>query len=114
QTRSFMYITDCVQGIDMIMHCDQLIATPVNLGSSELVSVNELVSKVERIAGVTLKREYDLTAPRGVGGRNSDNTFIQQVRNWEPSTNLDEGLSLTYDWIKGQYLSRKQGMLVVA
>ena len=77
-TRSFMYIDDCVKGIDMIMHSDALIATPINLGTSELVTVNELVSKVEKIAGVKLKREYDLTAPRGVAGRNSDNTFIKK------------------------------------
>ncbi len=83
-TRSFMYIDDCVKGIDMIMHCDDLIATPINLGTSELVTVNELVSKVEKIAGVKLKREYDLTAPRGVAGRNSDNTFIKKMLNWEP------------------------------
>jgi nucleoside-diphosphate-sugar epimerase len=114
QTRSFMYIADCVQGIDMIMHCEELIATPINLGSSELVSINELVSKIERIAGVTLKRVYDPTAPHGVGGRNSDNTFIKQVLKWEPNTTLDAGLRHTYEWIKGQYQSRQQGMLVVA
>ena len=79
QTRSFMYIDDCVKGIDMIMHCDKLIATPINLGSNELVSINALVSLLEEIAGVKLNRHYDLTAPRGVAGRNSDNTFIQQV-----------------------------------
>jgi GDP-D-mannose 3', 5'-epimerase len=114
QTRSFMYIEDCVKGIDMIMHCDDLIATPINLGSSELVSINELVSKVERIAGVGLARQYDLTAPRGVGGRNSDNTFIKQVLRWEPNTSLDVGLRHTYEWIKEQYYSRKEGKLVVA
>jgi len=114
QTRSFMYIEDCVKGIDMIMHCDDLIATPINLGSSELVSINELVNKVERIAGVGLARQYDLTAPRGVGGRNSDNTFIKQVLRWEPNTSLDVGLRHTYEWIKEQYYSRKQGKLVVA
>jgi len=114
QTRSFMYIDDCVKGIDMIMHCDDLIATPINLGSSELVSINELVTKVERIAGINLARQYDLTAPRGVGGRNSDNTFIKQVFGWEPDTSLDIGLRHTYEWIKEQYLNRKQGKLVVA
>jgi nucleoside-diphosphate-sugar epimerase len=114
QTRSFMYIGDCVKGIDMIMHCPQLIATPINLGSSELVSINELVSKVERIAGIELRRKYDLSAPRGVGGRNSDNTFIQEVLHWEPNTTLDEGLYHTYHWIKEQYTRRKQGQLVVA
>jgi GDP-D-mannose 3',5'-epimerase len=114
QTRSFMYIADCVKGIDMIMHCDELTATPINLGSRELVSINELVSKVERIAGITLKRQYDLTAPRGVGGRNSDNTFIKRVLKWEPNTTLEMGLRHTYEWIKDQYHSRKEGKLVVA
>jgi nucleoside-diphosphate-sugar epimerase len=78
-TRSFMYIQDCVKGIDMITHTDALIATPINLGSSELVSINDLVTKIEKIAGVKLERDYDLTAPRGVAGRNSDNTFIQKM-----------------------------------
>jgi nucleoside-diphosphate-sugar epimerase len=112
-TRSFMYIDDCVKGIDMIMHCDDLIATPINLGSSELVSINELVSRVEKIAGVKLKREYDPTAPRGVAGRNSDNTFIQKVLKWEPDTPLDVGLAATYKWIKQQYADRKKGRRVV-
>jgi GDP-D-mannose 3',5'-epimerase len=109
QTRSFMYIDDCVKGIDMITHCDDLIATPINLGSSELVLINDLVSKVEKIAAVKLKREYEANAPRGVAGRNSDNTLIKSVLNWEPSTTLEIGLRHTYDWIKGQYYSRKQG-----
>ena len=109
-----MYIDDCVKGIDMIMHCDELIATPINLGSSELVSINDLVSKVEKIAGVKLKREYDLTAPRGVAGRNSDNTFIKNVLGWEPNTTLDTGLLETYNWIKEQYHIRKQGGRVIA
>jgi len=114
QSRSFMYIDDCVKGVDMIMHCDQLIATPVNLGSSELVSINKLVEMVESIAGVKLDRKYDLTAPRGVGGRNSDNTFIQQILHWEPNTTLIAGLRETYQWIQEQYQKRKKGQLVVA
>jgi GDP-D-mannose 3', 5'-epimerase len=113
QTRSFMYIDDCVKGIDKIMHCDDLIATPINLGSSELVSINDLVSKVEKIAGVKLKREYQLDAPRGVAGRNSDNTFIKKVLGWEPDTTLDAGLRATYKWIKIQWEARKQGKRVV-
>jgi len=114
QTRSFMYIDDCVQGIDMIMHCDELIATPINLGSSELVSINELVNKVTTIAGVTLAREHDLNAPRGVAGRNSDNTFIKQILKWEPNTTLDVGLGHTYEWIRDQYYDRREGKRVVA
>jgi len=113
QTRSFMYIDDCTKGIDMIMHCDELIATPINLGSSELVSINDLVSKVEKIAGIKLKREYDLKAPRGVAGRNSDNTFIQEVLDWEPNTSLNAGLRATYKWIEEQYRKRKKGKRVV-
>lgn len=113
QTRSFMYIADCVKGIDMIAHCDELIATPINLGSAELVTIDALVTKVEAIAGVKLHRKYDLTAPRGVAGRNSDNTFITQVLKWEPDTSLDAGLRETYYWIRDQYLRRKQGQLVV-
>ena len=108
-----MYIDDCVKGIDMIMHTDALIATPINLGTSELVSINELVSKVEKIAGVTFKREYDLDAPRGVAGRNSDNTFIKKMLKWEPGTPLDAGLRATYKWIKTQYLAKKAGKRVV-
>jgi len=113
QTRSFMYIDDCTKGIDMIMHCDDLVATPINLGSRELVSINDLVSKVEKIAGIQLKRHYDLSAPRGVAGRNSDNTFIQKVLQWEPNTPLDTGLRATYKWIEERYNRRKKGHRVV-
>jgi GDP-D-mannose 3',5'-epimerase len=109
QTRSFMYIDDCVEGIDMITHCDDLIATPINLGSSELFSINKLVDVIEEIAGVKLERKYDLDAPRGVAGRNSDNTFIKQVLGWEPSTPLREGMAKTYAWIRQQYEDRKAG-----
>ena len=109
QTRSFMYIDDCVRGIDMIAHCDDLIATPINLGTSELISINDLVSMIEDIAGVNLTRHYDLDAPRGVAGRNSDNTFIKKILDWEPNTPLREGMEKTYSWIKQQYLDRKAG-----
>jgi nucleoside-diphosphate-sugar epimerase len=114
QSRSFMYIADCMKGIDMIMHCDQLVGTPINLGSSELVSINEVVDKVEAIASVKLDRKYNFAAPRGVAGRNSDNTFIQQVLHWEPNTSLAIGLRETYLWIEDQYQKRKKGQLVVA
>ena len=113
QTRSFCYIDDCIAGIDAIMHCPKLIATPINLGSSELVSINELVSIVEEIAGVTLDRRYDLDAPKGVAGRNSDNTFIRQVLGWEPSTPLRDGMKVTYDWIASQMADRKAGKRIV-
>jgi GDP-D-mannose 3',5'-epimerase len=114
QTRSFMYIDDCVKGIDMITHCEKLIATPINLGSSELVSINDLVSIIEDIAGIKMERHYDLDAPRGVAGRNSDNTFIQQVLGWEPSTPLRMGMEKTYAWIKQQYADRKAGIYTPA
>ncbi len=114
QTRSFMYIDDCVQGIDMIMHCKDLIAVPINLGSSQMVSINELVSLAEKIGGITLEREYDLDAPKGVAGRNSDNTFIQQVLGWEPNTPLEDGLAQTYKWIEKQFTDRKAGKRTVS
>ena len=109
QTRSFMYIDNCIKGVDMIMHCDDLIATPINLGTSELISINDLVSMLEVIAGVKLTRHYDLDAPRGVAGRNSDNSFIQEVLGWEPDIPLRVGMEKTYAWIKQQYLDRKVG-----
>src|SRR5947199_8559401 len=86
QTRSFMYIDDCVQGTRRIM--DSTIAAPINLGSEEMVTINELVSMVEEIAGITVTRRYDLDAPKGVRGRNSDNTMIRERLGWEPSTAL--------------------------
>ena len=113
QTRSFMYIDDCIKGLDMITHCDDLIATPINLGSSELVSINELVSIAEDFGGVTLERAYKLDAPRGVAGRNSDNTMIQEILGWQPATSLRDGIGKTYPWIEEQYEGRKAGKRVV-
>ena len=88
----------------MIMHGD--FVDPLNLGSSELVSINHLVDIVEDIAGMKLKRNYNLNAPRGVAGRNSDNTLIQKVFNWEPSTRLRDGLERTYRWIHDEMVAR--------
>jgi GDP-D-mannose 3',5'-epimerase len=113
QTRSFMFIEDCLWGIDQIMHSPQLIAIPINLGSSELVSINDLVSMVEDIAGVKLMRHYKLDAPRGVAGRNSDNTFIQSVLGWQPDIPLHAGMAKTYAWISEQFFLRKAGKKVV-
>jgi nucleoside-diphosphate-sugar epimerase len=97
QTRTFMYVDDCVKGTQMIAAGDN--PEPVNLGSDELVSINQLVDIVEKIAGVTLEREYDLSAPQGVRGRSSDNTEILRRYGWEPSTTLADGLERTYRWI---------------
>jgi nucleoside-diphosphate-sugar epimerase len=108
-----MYIDECTLGIDQIMHCEKLIATPINLGSSELVSINDLVSMVEEIGGIKLNRTYQLDAPKGVAGRNSDNTFIQSVLGWEPNLPLQKGLEKTYAWIKDQYYLKKAGKRVV-
>jgi len=113
QTRSFMFIEDCVKGIDMITHCEELTAVPINLGSSELLSINALVSLAEEIGGVRLKRRYDLGAPQGVAGRNSDNTFIKKVLGWEPSTPFRAGLTKTYRWIEQQYKDRRAGRRTV-
>lgn len=100
QTRSFMYVSDCIEGIGRIMQGDS--PEPVNLGSSELVTVNELVDIVEDIAGVSLTRIYDLDAPQGVRGRNSDNALILERYGWEPTVSLHDGLVPTYDWIAEQ------------
>lgn len=104
QTRSYMFINDCIRGIDMIAHCDDLIAQPINLGSNELVSVNDLVDIVEEIAQVELVHKHDLDAPKGVAGRNSDNSMIRRILGWEPRTPLRQGLCETYNWIEGEYL----------
>jgi len=98
QTRSFMFIDDCLQGTQMIMHSD--IQEPINLGSNELVTINQLVDLAEEIAGVKLHRTYDRNAPRGVNGRNSDNSLILDRLGWQPSTQLRDGLRTTYRWIE--------------
>ncbi len=100
QTRSFMYIDDCVKGTQMILQSE--IHEPLNLGSDELVTINQLVDIAESFAGITLERRYNLSAPKGVNGRNSDNTKILELLGWEPSISLREGLKKTYDWIESQ------------
>jgi len=107
QTRSFMYVDDCIEGTRRIM--DGVETDPLNLGSSELVSVNQLVSVVEEIAGVELERYYAPDAPIGVNGRNSDNTRLRETLGWEPSTPLREGLERTYKWIHDEYMKRWGG-----
>lgn len=103
QTRSFMYIDDCLKGIDRIMHSD--IIEPINLGSDELVTINQLVDIVEDIAGITLTRSYNLDAPKGVNGRNSDNTRIQELLGWQPSIRLRDGMEKTFAWIHDQHVA---------
>ena len=100
QTRSFMFIDDCIKGTRRLMDSDVFV--PINLGSSELVSINHLVDIAEDIAGLRLQRRYLLDAPKGVRGRNSDNALIQQVLGWEPSISLRTGLEATYRWIHDQ------------
>jgi nucleoside-diphosphate-sugar epimerase len=112
QTRSFMYIDDCIKGTQDIMRSDT-ITFPINLGSAEKVSINQLVDVVENIAGVRLKRRYNLDAPKGVNGRNSDNTLIRDMLGWEPSIPLRTGLEKTYTWIYDQITSGKSKDSVV-
>jgi len=103
QTRSFMYIDDCTKGVIDIINSD--IQEPVNLGSRELVTVNDLVSIVEDLAGIKLKRNYNLSAPTGVNGRNSDNTLLTKYLGWEPSIPLRDGMAKTLAWIEGQMMA---------
>jgi GDP-D-mannose 3',5'-epimerase len=103
QTRSFMYIDDCTRGTQAILESE--IHEPINLGSSELVTINQLVDIAEGIAGVKLKRKYNLGAPKGVNGRNSDNTKIEQYLGWEPSIRLKAGLEKTYEWIESEMMA---------
>jgi nucleoside-diphosphate-sugar epimerase len=105
QTRSFMFIDDCIQGTQAIMNSD--IDEPINLGSSELVSINRLVSIVEEIAGIRLTRTYNRNAPKGVNGRNSDNSLILERLGWQPSIRLRDGLERTYRWIERQMTEEK-------
>jgi nucleoside-diphosphate-sugar epimerase len=107
QTRSFMYIDDCVKGTQDIMESE--IDEPINLGSSELVTINQLVDLAEDIAGIKLKRTYDLSAPKGVNGRNSDNTLILEKLGWEPSIRLRDGLEKTYRWIEHEIATGAEG-----
>jgi GDP-D-mannose 3',5'-epimerase len=100
QTRSFMYIDDCVYGTKAIFDSD--ITEALNLGSAEMVTINQLVDIVEDIAGIKVERNYNLDAPKGVRGRNSDNTLIQELLGWEPSISLKDGLETTYTWISDE------------
>jgi GDP-D-mannose 3', 5'-epimerase len=104
QTRSFMFVDDCVYGTRMLMQSD--VTEPLNVGSAHLVTINELVSIVEEIAGLRLRRRYKLEAPQGVRGRNSDNALIKQRLGWEPAISLQDGLEKTYAWIYDEMTAR--------
>ncbi len=106
QTRSYCYIDDCVEGIYRLMRSDH--REPINLGQDRMISINELVDMVAKIAGKKIGKDYDLTKPQGVRGRNSDNTRLREVLNWEPSISLEDGLEQTYHWIAGQLEKNNQ------
>ncbi|HEU4797220.1 MAG TPA: NAD-dependent epimerase/dehydratase family protein [Pyrinomonadaceae bacterium] len=106
QTRSYCYIDECVEGIYSLMKSDH--RDPINLGQDRMISVNELVDMVAQIAGKRIGKQYDLTKPQGVRGRNSDNTRLREVLKWEPSVSLEEGLAVTYHWIAGELQKTSQ------
>jgi len=112
QTRSFTYIDDCLRGTQLLLYSD--VEEPLNIGSDELVTINQLVGIVEEIAGVKLKRNYKLDAPKGVRGRNSDNTLIKSTLGWAPSIPLRVGMEQTYRWIYDQAKAREEGRPYIA
>lgn len=105
QTRSYNYIDDCVEGIYRLMRSDY--HEPLNLGQDRMISINQLVDMVAKIAGKTIRKRYDLTKPTGVRGRNSDNTRLREILGWEPKVSLEQGLALTYNWIAEQVNNKK-------
>lgn len=112
QTRSYCYIDDCVEGIYRLMRSEH--REPINLGQDRMISVNELVDIVAQIAGKKIGKRYDLTKPQGVRGRNSDNTRLREVLNWEPTVSLEDGLTTTYHWIAGELAKRDASVNAVA
>ncbi len=108
QTRSFMYIDDCLDGMLRLMASE--VSEPINLGSDEMVTINQLVEIVEKHAEITLERKYKLDAPKGVRGRNSDNTLIKERLGWAPSIRLEDGMKPTFDWIKGEILAGRASL----
>jgi len=112
QTRSFMYVDDCVEGLVRIMASDH--RDPLNLGTDELVTINELVEMVARIAGQRITKRHNLGGPQGVRGRNSDNTRLREVLRWEPSIRLEQGLAVTFAWIAAQVLSKAPVSMLVS
>ena len=112
QTRTFMYIDDCITGLDKLMESD--FSDPINLGRSELVSINQLIDIISDIAGVEVEREHNLDAPQGVRGRSSDNSLILEKLNWEPEVDLKTGLAKTYSWIEEQIEREARGESVIS
>ena len=112
QTRTFMYIDDCITGLDKLMESD--FSDPINLGRSELVSINQLIDIISEIAGVEVEREHNLDAPQGVRGRSSDNSLILKKLNWEPEVDLKTGLVKTYSWIEEQIERDARGESVIS
>ena len=112
QTRSFMYIDDCITGLDKLMESD--FSDPINLGRSELVSINQLIDIISEISGVEVEREHNLDAPQGVRGRNSDNSLILDKLKWEPEVDLKTGLAKTYAWIEEQIEREARGESVIS
>ena len=112
QTRSYCYIDDCVEGIYRLMQSDH--RDPINLGQDRMISINELVDMVAKIAGKRIGKQYDLTKPQGVRGRNSDNTRLREVLNWEPTISLEDGLDRTYHWIAGELEKSRQTLQAVS
>ena len=111
QTRSFMYIDDCLKGTFDLLHSDWV--EPINIGSHEMVSINQLVDMVEKISGIRVKRNYNMNAPKGVRGRNSDNQLIKKIFNWEPSIKLYDGMEKTYAWIEQEMKHSGAGRSIV-
>ena len=112
QTRTFMYIDDCISGLDKLMESD--FSDPINLGRSELVSINQLIDIISEIAGVEVEREHNLDAPQGVRGRSSDNSLILDKLKWEPEIDLKTGLVKTYAWIEEQIEREARGESVIS
>jgi nucleoside-diphosphate-sugar epimerase len=109
QTRSYMYVDDCVEGLIRLMASNH--RDPLNLGTDEMVSINHLVDMICGIAGKKLTKRHDLTKPQGVRGRNSDNTLLRKALGWEPNTPLEKGLAITYKWIEGELKKKEAGEL---
>jgi GDP-D-mannose 3',5'-epimerase len=112
QTRSFMYVDDCVEGLIRLMHSDHRDA--LNLGTDQLVTINELVDLISGIAGKRLRKRHDLSKPQGVRGRNSDNSRLRQVLGWEPAITLEQGLKVTYPWIASEMAKKKEALAAAA